>query len=206
MIQAGKVSDIHWSKGTWLILDIGFSNTKKSCGFLLGDSEAEQLQFSEAISKVTEYAKSESLLNLVIEAPLSVAFDKCGNPKSRSIDKQGGKSRPWYVGPGCAVMVAAMYLLKELFDCCPAAEIKLFEGFVSFKRREIRSSHTDDVKCLRDAIKQKDTQASRLYGPDELKEDSGDKIISAFKIMNLKNVELGIPAVVMIDKGENIDA
>jgi hypothetical protein len=41
MIHAGKIDDIYWSNGTWLILDIGFSNTKKSCGLLLGDSKVE---------------------------------------------------------------------------------------------------------------------------------------------------------------------
>ena len=153
MIHAGKVSDIRWSDGTWLILDIGFSNTKKSCGLLLGDSEPESLQFGEAIYSVVNIAKRETLLNLVIEAPLSVAFNKFGNPKARSIDKKDKQSRPWYVGPGCAVLVAAMYLLRKLCDSCPSAEVRLFEGFVSFKSREARSSHSDDVKCLRDAIK-----------------------------------------------------
>lgn len=200
MIHAGKVSDIRWSDGTWLILDIGFSNTKKSCGLLLGDSEPEPLQFGEAIWRVVNIAKSETSLNLVIEAPLSVAFDKFGNPKARSIDKKDKQSRPWYVGPGCAVMVATMYLLRKLCDSCPPAEVRLFEGFVSFKSRETRSSHSDDVNCLRDAIKKEGMQTPRFYRPDELKEDPEDEIKSAFEVMNLKNIDLGIPAVIMVDK------
>ena len=200
MIYAGKVSEIRWSNGTWLILDIGFSNTKKSCGLLLGDSEPEPLQFGEAICRVITIAKCETPLNLVIEAPLSVAFNKSGNPKTRSIDKKEGQSRPWYVGPGCAVMVAAMYLLRKLCDSCPSANVRLFEGFVSFKSRENRSSHSDDVKCLRDAIKKEGTKTPHLYKPDELKEDPDDEIKSAFAVMNLQNIDLGIPAVIMIDK------
>ena len=30
MIDAGKVDDIYWSNGTWLILDIGFSDRMSS--------------------------------------------------------------------------------------------------------------------------------------------------------------------------------
>jgi len=38
MIYAGKLADISWVTGTWLILDIGFSNKARSCGLLIGDS------------------------------------------------------------------------------------------------------------------------------------------------------------------------
>jgi len=200
MIHAGKVSDLGWSKGTWLILDIGFSNTKKSCGYILGESDPEQMQFGEAIARVVNIAKNSTSLNLVIEAPLSVAFDKSGNPKTRSIDKKDGQNRLWYVGPGCAVMVATMYLLRKLYDSCLSAEVKLFEGFVSFKSRETRSSHSDDVSCLRDGIKKTGIQTSRFYGPGDLKEDPDDEIKSAFEVMNLTNMDLSIPAVIMIDK------
>lgn len=200
MIQAGKVSDINWSKGTWLIVDIGFSNTKKSCCLLLGDSEPEPLQFGEAICRVVNITKCETLLNLVIEAPLSVAFDKSGNPKTRSIDKKEKQSRPWYVGPGCVVMVASMYLLRRLCDSCPSARVRLFEGFVSFKSKETRSSHSDDVRLLRDAIKKEGTQIPRFYKPEELKEDPDDEIRSAFEVMNLTDIDTGIPAVIMINK------
>jgi len=85
MIHAGKVSDIRWSDGKWLILDIGFSNSRKSCGILLGDEEAKQLTFNEAVHEVIRIANRLPLLNLVIEAPLSVTFDKSGNPKGRSM-------------------------------------------------------------------------------------------------------------------------
>jgi len=114
MISSGKAEDISWPNGTWLILDIGFSNSKRSCGILLGDGEAKQLTFNEAIDEVVRIANTVPLLNLVIEAPLSVAFDKAGNPKGRSMEKEGRTNRLWYVGPGCAVLVAVMYLMKAL--------------------------------------------------------------------------------------------
>ncbi|MFC2071451.1 hypothetical protein ACFLUU_01855 [Chloroflexota bacterium] len=196
MIYSGKVEDISWPSGAWLILDIGFSNSQKSCGILLGDEEVRCLTFNEAINEVIRIVNSLPLLNLVIEAPLSVAFDKYGNPKVRRIDKKGGQSRPWYVGAGCTVMVAAMYLVRTLYDLNPSAEVRLFEGFVSFKRKGNRSSHSEDVGCLRNAIKGKEERDYCFYKPEEFKEDESDKIMSAFKLMN---IDLGIPPVIKVD-------
>lgn len=198
MIRAGKVDDIRWAKGTWLILDIGFSSTKKSCGFLDGEKDGEVLTFDEAVTKVIEIAERRSTLNLLIEAPLSVAFDKAGNPKSRLIEKsidQNNKQilRPWYYGPGCAVMVATMYLLSALRDSCHSADITLFEGFVSFKNSEGKSDHLRVVQALRNAIKIGDVE--NFYGRDRLK-DGSYKIQSAFKVMNMR---LGVPAVIKTD-------
>lgn len=196
MIYAGKISDIRWSDGTWLILDIGFSNSQKSCGILQGDGAVKKLQFNDAVNKVVRIAKDTPLLNLVIEAPLSVVFDKYGNPKARSIDKKGKQNRPWYVGPGCTVMVAAMYLVRKLYDSRPSAEVRLFEGFVSFKDKGNKSSHSDDVKCLRNAIKGEEARNHYFYKPEEFKEDESDNLMSAFKLMNM---DLGIPPVIKVD-------
>jgi len=199
MIYSGKVSDILWAKGTWLILDIGFSNNKKSCGVLLGDNAAEQLKFNDAIDAVVRIARGKPLLNLVIEAPLSVAFDKSGNPKARSIEKQGGENRPWYVGPGCAVLVAAMYLMRKLHDSHPSTDVKLFEGFVSYKNKVAKSNHLRDVELLRKAIKARRTLKHHVIKPEDLKTDSDDDIRSAFEVMNMKDIDLGIPPVIKVN-------
>jgi hypothetical protein len=198
VLMGKRVSTLSKRNQKWLILDIGFSNTKKSCAILLGDGEqAHDFKFADAVNEVVnevvENAKGTSLLNLVIEAPLSVAFDKSGNPKPRKVDKEGKQSRPWYFGPGCAVMVATMYLMKKLYDSRPSAEVRLFEGFVSFKSKETKSSHSNDAKCLRDAIKGEGTLNCRFYAPEDLKEDESDNVMSAFKLMNM---DLGIPPVI----------
>jgi len=75
MIYSGKVDDVSWAKGTWLILDIGFSSNKKTCAISLGDDAANLLKFNDAVDEVVRIARNRLLLNLVIEAPLSVAFD-----------------------------------------------------------------------------------------------------------------------------------
>ncbi|GMW04813.1 MAG: hypothetical protein AMXMBFR85_07960 [Dehalococcoides mccartyi] len=198
MIYAGLVYDISWQNGKWLILDIGFSNSQKSCGILLGDEEAKQLTFNETVHEVIRIANSLPLLNLVIEAPLSVTFDKSGNPKGRSMEKEGGKNRLWYVGPGCAVLVAGMYLMGKLYGSRPSGDIKLFEGFVSYKSKEAKSSHSEDVDLLREAIKAAQTKSHNIIMPEEIKTDPDDSIESAFEIMKL--VDIGIPPIIKVDK------
>lgn len=198
MIHAGKVSDISWPNGTWLILDIGFSSSQKSCGILLGDEEGRCLTFSDAINEVVGISNRLSLLNLVIEAPLSVAFDKSGNPKGRSMEKEGGKNRLWYVSPGCAVLVAVMYLMRKLYDSHPSGDVKLFEGFVSYKSRDAKSNHSKDVELLREAIKATQTKSHHIIKPEEIKTDPDDNIKSAFEVMNL--ADIGIPPIIKVDE------
>jgi len=92
-------------------------------------------------------------------------------------------------------MVATMYLMRELYDSCPSADVKLFEGFVSFKSKKNKSNHSDDVKCLRDAIKGEGTRNYRIYKPEEL-EDECANVVSVFKLMNM---DLDIPPVIKIE-------
>lgn len=198
MIYSGKVEDISWPNGTWLILDIGFSNSQKSCGILLGDEEPKQLKFNDAIDEIIKIANNLPLLNLVIEAPLSVTFDKFGNPKSRSMEKEGGKNRLWYVGPGCAVLVAGMYLMRKLYHSDPTGDVRLFEGFVSYQSKDTRSNHLKDVELLREAIKSAKTRPHRVIKPEEIKTDPDDNTRSAFEVMNL--VDIGIPPIIKINK------
>ena len=113
-IYAGALK-IDRDSGTWIFLDIGFSNKKRTCGFLVKGGKPKLLLFNEAKGDIkSEILKSKLPVNLVIEAPLSVCFDKNGNPKGRKIEHQDGKVRYWYSGLGCAVMVAAIYLIHEI--------------------------------------------------------------------------------------------
>ena len=198
MIYSGEVKDISWPNGTWLIIDIGFSNRQKSCGILLGDEEAKQLKFNDAIDEVIKIACNVPLLNLVIEAPLSVTFDKFGNPKSRSMEKEDGKNRLWYVGPGCAVLVAGMYLMRRLYDSKPTGDVRLFEGFVSYQSKDTGSNHLKDVELLREAIQSLQTRPHCVINPAEIKTNPDDNIRSAFEVMNLVNI--GVPPIIKINK------
>ena len=115
-INAGDRSQIQWGDGNWVFLDIGFSNRGQTCGLLFGDGLPRSVQFTQAGQMIVEQIRqSKSTINLVIEAPLSVCFDSIGNPTGRKIEKEAEKSRYWYTGAGCAVMVAAMYLIRDIY-------------------------------------------------------------------------------------------
>jgi hypothetical protein len=191
MIKAGEVKDIQ-PNSNWLIFDIGFSNRQKTCALLFNDTGPDLYQYNEAVKKVQDKIKNVKKLNLVIEAPLSVAFDKNGNPKSRKIEKRDGKTRCWYVGPGSTVLLAATYFLRRIMDSNPTANIKLFEGFVSYKDRGKTSDHLKDVKLLRRVI-MSPSVLRHCKEPHELKLHEDDILESAFKVAGM---DFGIPPVI----------
>jgi len=196
MIRAGTIAEIEWNHGCWIILDIGFSNNTRTCGLVINDSTPRNLRFYEALAEVKTAALDNAVLNLVIEAPLSVAFDGFGNPKARRIEKRSSFTRYWYVGPGCVVMVAAMYFLAEIARLSSENEIRLFEGFVSFKDKHSKSQHVDDVTLLRDAIRHPSVFKGAFIAPNSLKLDEDDVIWGAFEVAHL---DFGIPPVIMRD-------
>lgn len=197
MIEAGEVSQTHWGEGNWIFLDIGFSHRSRTTGLLIGDGDPEVLQFGAARERVVQkIGASAAAVNLVIEAPLSVAFDSRGNPKGRSVEKDGSKTRYWYNGLGCAVMVAAMYLIRSLYDSEPSAPVRLFEGFISYKDRNIPSDHRRDVLLLREVVCNPTRFAQCIYGVDQLKQDPDDELSSAFCVAGM---DCGVPALIRRD-------
>jgi hypothetical protein len=139
-------------------LDVGFSADKSSSGLLIGDGESDRVQFGEASRRIIDHLKrATSPTNLVIEAPLSVCFNKNGNPTGRLIEKEAVegkmKTRYWHAGLGCSVMVAAMYLIRDISEACQTSHVRLFEGFVSYKYRNVKTDHSADVKLWREVVK-----------------------------------------------------
>jgi hypothetical protein len=197
MIHAGTLADIVWSGGTWVFLDIGFSKKRKSCGLLVHDAAPAEFQFYRARDEIVDLVrKATAPVNLRIEAPLSVAFDKSGNPNGRRIEKQGAKTRYWYNGLGCAVMVAAMYLVRAIHESCPRHEVRLFEGFVSYKDPALESDHLRDVLLMRKVIKDPAGNAASIIAPDSLKMAIDDRLVSAFCVAGF---DCGVPPVIKCD-------
>lgn len=192
MIHAGKRSEIAWGDGNWIVLDIGFSEKARSCGLLVGEGVPRCLKFAEAKSEIKSAIANLPTFNLVIEASLSVSFNAHGNPSSRSIEIEDSKSRYWYVGPGCTVMVAAMYLLRELCSPDQKCSIRLFEGFISYKFGA-KSNHQEDVIALRQVIRDPARFQSAIYEGGELKRNESDELFSAFRVLGF---DFGIPAVI----------
>ena len=192
MIRAGTIEEIDWESGYWIFLDIGFSNKSSSCGLLFGNGQPYEVQFVEAVSDIYNFVSNRKApVNLVIEAPLSVAFDMKGNPKGRKPEKHNGKTRYWYVGLGCSVLVAATYLMKALSEIQTKNEIRLFEGFVSFKSKEKISNHSNDVLALRASIKNPSQET--IVRPNEMKMDASDVLSSAFKVSGM---DYGVPPII----------
>ena len=193
MIRPGTTNEVTPKSGKWVYIDIGFANKAKSCGLLFDDGDPEEVTFSRAVEKICKYIKTSDMpINLVIEAPLSVSFDSNGNPKGRRIEKQNNKTRYWYVSLGTTVMVAAMYLLRAIIDSQPITEVRLFEGFVSFKDRNKSSNHSRDVLALRDVVIKGNRDA--IIAPEALKIDDSNLLQSAFLVAG---VDLGVPPVLM---------
>ena len=196
MLEAGRKSQVQWATGNWIFLDIGFSNRGKTCGLILPDSEPKCVQFAVAQQQIVDHLKnSTSTVNLLIEAPLSICFDVNHNPKHRSIEKQGKKNRFWYVGPGCAVMVAAMYLVHDIHEAKTDVGVRLFEGFLSYKSRSEKSDHHEDVCRLKDAVKNSARFSNSIYEGDQLKAEPSDVLAGALSVAGLN---CGIPAVIVV--------
>jgi hypothetical protein len=198
MIEAGNEKQLEWGEGNWIILDIGFSGARnargRTCGLVIGNSEAEGANFAEATQRIVEYiAGTRSLVNLVIEAPLSVCFSAAGLPTGRSIEWKGGEQRYWCTGPGCAVMVAAMYLIGAIREIPSPNIVRLFEAFISYKTRGTGSDHKREARLLRDAVRYPRKFPARIIPAKDLKERKDDDLHSAFRIMGL---DCDVPAVI----------
>lgn len=93
-MEAGLPQDVCPESGEWLFVDVGFSSARKSCG-VLGDDDAapDVLTFAEASARIIAAAalaanrRKKAALNLLIEAPLSVAFNQRGNPAGRIFER-----------------------------------------------------------------------------------------------------------------------
>ena len=178
-----KNSDIKKDPAEWLIVDIGFSMEDRSCCVWTGTEGAKVVTFGNLVQLLKlEFRKKDPLdLNLVIEAPLSIAFQKNGNPTLRACyrlpDKSStgqSQSRPWYTNAGATTFIAAQTLFRELRLCQVRRTVGLFEGFLSFKRSGDESitkgeaGHIEDVLKLKNAIW---TGRDReIFGPGKLRE------------------------------------
>ena len=196
MIVPGDRGLARRDSGQWVFVDIGFSQGRRSCGIAIDDSKPRDVRYGDLVSEIArEIAKGSSPLNLLIEAPLSVAFKADGNPTGRRIEKKNRDTRYWYVGAGAAVLLATTHLLRRLYDMPPSREIRLFEGFVSFKPRGARSSHADDVSNLRSVAWGK-SEKGTIIDEEGLKMRDDDILLSAFAVSGM---DFGVPAVVVVE-------
>ena len=191
---AGTLEEIPGHDSLWCYLDIGFSAANPSCGLLIGDHPPKEVLFSEARDALLSVCRSATdPISIVIEAPLSVAFSPDGNPRGRSIEKRGAKTRYWHTGLGCVVLTAAGYIVCALAELPDGPDIRLFEGFVSFKEKGKVSSHKDDVILLWDVVNG-NSQNGQIVSPGDLTMADDDRIEGAFAVWGL---DTGVPPVII---------
>jgi hypothetical protein len=196
MIRAGISAEANRHSGEWVFVDLGFAEKAKSCGLLLGEGKPEEVSFSQLKARLLAIVASDHRpLNLLIEAPLSVAFNEHGNPTGRVIEKRESRTRYWYVGLGCSVLVAATYLLRAIHDASPRREIRLFEGLASFKPKGMRSSHSNDVINLRKVIWDGGSTFGFVVPAGKLAVSPKHRLLSAFVVAGM---DFGVPAVVVL--------
>ena len=116
-------------------------------------------------------------LNLVIEAPLSVAFQENGNPTMRVCDRFMGKPRPYYTNAGATTFIAAHMLFRELRTVQVRRTVNLFEGFLSFKSSGWKSDHIEDVRKMKTAIWT--GRNCKVFAPADLPTESNHRMESA---------------------------
>ena len=68
----------------------------------------------------------------------------------------------------------------------------MFEGFVSYKDRAVRTDHRADVELLREVVKDPQSFSDCIISEDGLCR-SGDNIVSAFKLCG---IDCGVPPVI----------
>lgn len=184
------------SSGEWVFVDIGFSRDARSCGVAIGDDRPTEMKFAELAPLILEVVRAGTgPMNLLVEAPMSVAFTPTGNPTGRRLERRGARTRYWYAGLGCAVLIAATYLMRQLYEYGSEREIRLFEGFVSFKEKGTKSSHSKDVADLRSVAWNLGQVPGAVVGPEDLKMNAQDRLCSAFAVSGM---DLGVPPVVVV--------
>src|SRR3989344_5232036 len=180
---AATMEHLGKASGDWAFVDIGFSRESPTCGLLINDDDPKELQFFELQQSIARLASESSRpLNLVLEAPLSCAFTAAGNPVGRSMEKKDQKTRYWYAGLGCQVTLAAAYVLRPLIAVAPARTIRLFEGFVSFKPKNTKSSHIADVLALQAVAWGTPRANGSVVAADNIVADPSHRVVSAFKV------------------------
>ena len=163
-IVAGEWGDICWDSGDWIIVDMGFAYKSNSCGVAIGCEEPQKLWFRELVKKVTTRAheKNPKQLNLLLEAPLSMAFTKLGDPMPRTFEDL---NHAWYRNSGAAMMLGSICLIDSVNSCERTREVRLFEGFATIPKTD----HRKIAAGLRAVVQGKtEDRQDRIVKPSEI--------------------------------------
>lgn len=91
-------------------------------------------------------------------------------------------------------MVAALYLIKAITEIPTNAEVRLFEGFVSFKESGKKSIHSRDVELLREVVENPYQYPEVIIEPEALRMTSSDILRLAPQHSHMQFFEVDHPA------------
>lgn len=198
MMRAGAHSEIRPDSGLWVIVDVGLSKNKTT-GLLVGNGPAKNLTFAEAREEISNaIQRSEMPVNLMIEAPTSLAFDRRGNPMPRFFEASGvfgdNGSRSWNTQPAPGVILAGLLQLRPLWDARERLpEVRIFEGVATFRPRGTTGDHREDVTNLSRMVAQPDPQF--VFDAPTIQSRTDGNVVSLFPICGM---DVGIaPAIVV---------
>ena len=183
-IIAGQFDQINEHSGDWLIVDIGISPTTRSCGVWHGPDTLDAINFGKLVALAIEKVerRGQPPLNLLIEAPLSIALRTDNGAALRLCDTWEGKKRFWHYQAGATTLLAAQMFLRALYECqTRQRKVRLFEGHVSFKVGGSTGAqgHKDDAWALREAV-WNEKNGQRFEPHKLIKEESKLRIESPF--------------------------
>jgi hypothetical protein len=193
-LESGSFAVVDRDLENWAFLDIGFAGSSKSSSGLLlpGEDRAIDLTWADACTQLVHaVALASRPTNLMVEAPLSMAFDARGNPAGRAFEKRDSQTRYWYQQGGAVTLLAASMVLHRLHRAAKYP-VRLFEAFISFKTEP--SSHSADAELMRRAIGEPTEMATavKLFERDEIVSGLDHRLVSSTFESGL---DFGIPPV-----------
>lgn len=151
----------------WFIMDIGFSSNSKSCGVCIVEQDSllikDDFAYGAMLREFKRFVELKEKIGIIIEAPLSLAFQKAKNPDKPTLHsgspiarkqieiEDKTKYRYWYNGAGSMVTLSTIHFLYEIKNYIANKEVYFYEGFVSFKNsmeNEKKPTHCDDAEAL----------------------------------------------------------
>lgn len=200
LVRPGKGASTEAHPIPWLIIDMGFSASNRTCGIWMNGASIPDNGPTAAASSARQTKKqlpnkhygmlapavltalgapAPEAVNIMIEAPLSMAFTlpghgvRSGNPAARFADylpsnlpdRESPRTRPWYTQPAAGLILPSVRLVTLLAAELTETTIYIYEGFVSFKNKRQRSDHKGDVEALWKAIPKEPITTEELDGP-----------------------------------------
>lgn len=144
-----------------LAIDLGFSATKETCGAAVWPTDQDfqtPMNYSRFLESTCRWiGKNDPAVVIILEAPLSGAFDPDGNPIPRGdferfhSETKRSSPRHWNIMAGASMALAAIHFCHALsFRIKQEITINVVEGFASryTDDQSSKPGHMDVARAL----------------------------------------------------------